>query len=78
MMMTAKSVLYVANVDENDVDGKGPLAMRVRERAKQEIGKALDDVRYIAPLVLRHRLICTGDRTPDRALAEAREHPVVI
>lgn len=35
-MMTAKSVLYVANVDENDVDGKGPLAMRVRERAKQE------------------------------------------
>ncbi len=39
---------------------------------------SLDDVRYIAPYVLRHRLICTGDQTPDRALAEALEHPVVI
>jgi MoxR-like ATPase len=38
----------------------------------------LEDVRYIAPFVLRHRLICTGDQTPDRALAEALEHPVVI
>ena len=39
---------------------------------------SLDDVRYIAPYVLRHRLICTGDQTPDRALAEALEHPVVF
>ena len=35
-MLTAKPVLYVANVDENDVTGQAPLAMRVRERAAKE------------------------------------------
>ena len=36
-LMTAKPILYVANVDENDLHGEGPLATKVRERAK-EIG----------------------------------------
>jgi GTP-binding protein YchF len=36
-LMTAKPILYVANVDENDLHGEGPLATKVRARAK-EIG----------------------------------------
>ncbi len=32
-LMTAKKILYVANVDENDLEGKGPLVMKVREFA---------------------------------------------
>jgi ribosome-binding ATPase YchF (GTP1/OBG family) len=31
-------VLYVANVDENDIHGKGPLVQKVRDRAKVEGG----------------------------------------
>jgi GTP-binding protein YchF len=34
-MMTAKPVLYIANVDENDMTGEGPLVTRVREYAAQ-------------------------------------------
>jgi len=34
-MMTAKPVLYIANVDENDIAGEGPLVTRVREYAAQ-------------------------------------------
>ena len=37
-LMTMKKVLYVANVDENDLEGKSPLAMKLRERAAQEGG----------------------------------------
>jgi ribosome-binding ATPase YchF (GTP1/OBG family) len=37
-LMTGKKVLYVANVDESDPTGKGPLVERVRERAKKEGG----------------------------------------
>jgi ribosome-binding ATPase len=37
-LITAKKVLYVANVDENDIHGEGPLVQKVRERAKQEGG----------------------------------------
>ena len=37
-MITAKRVLYIANVDENDLDGKGPMAMKLRERAAKEGG----------------------------------------
>jgi len=33
-MMTAKPVLYIANVDENDLDGQGPLVQQVREYAR--------------------------------------------
>lgn len=32
-LMTAKPILYVANVDENDLEGKGPLVTAVREYA---------------------------------------------
>ena len=32
-LMTAKPVLYVANVDENDLEGKGPLVQQVRDFA---------------------------------------------
>ena len=32
-LMTAKPILYVANVDENDLTGQRPLAQKVRERA---------------------------------------------
>ena len=32
-LMTAKPVLYVANVDENDLHGQGPLVQQVREFA---------------------------------------------
>src|SRR5204863_4917357 len=37
-MITAKKVLYVANVDEADIHGEGPLVQKVRERAKGEGG----------------------------------------
>jgi ribosome-binding ATPase len=37
-LITAKKVLYVANVDESDVHGKGPLVQKVRERAAAEGG----------------------------------------
>jgi hypothetical protein len=36
--ITAKKVLYIANVHESDVEGKGELVQRVRDRAKQEGG----------------------------------------
>ncbi|MCB9843986.1 MAG: redox-regulated ATPase YchF [Phycisphaeraceae bacterium] len=35
-MLSAKRVLYIANVNEDDALGQGPLAMAVRERAKAE------------------------------------------
>lgn len=37
-LITAKKVLYVANVAEDDLHGEGPLVQKVRERAKQEGG----------------------------------------
>src|SRR3954464_9819168 len=37
-LITAKKVLYVANVDENDLHGEGPLVQKVRQRAKEEGG----------------------------------------
>jgi GTP-binding protein YchF len=37
-LMTAKKVLYVANVDESDPTGKGPLVEKVRARAAKEEG----------------------------------------
>jgi GTP-binding protein YchF len=37
-MITAKKVLYVANVDESDIHGTGPLVQKVRDRAKAEGG----------------------------------------
>ena len=37
-LITAKKVLYVANVDESDLHGKGPVVQKVRDRAEQEGG----------------------------------------
>jgi GTP-binding protein YchF len=37
-LITAKKVLYVANVDESDIHGQGPLVERVRQRAAGESG----------------------------------------
>jgi GTP-binding protein YchF len=37
-LITAKKVLYVANVDEGDLSGQGPLVQKVRDRAKTEGG----------------------------------------
>ena len=37
-LITAKKVLYVANVDENDLHGQSPYVQVVRERAKSEGG----------------------------------------
>jgi len=37
-LITAKPMLYVANVDESDVTGQGPLAMRLREHAERTGG----------------------------------------
>ncbi len=37
-LITAKKVLYVANVDELDIHGRGPLVERVRQRAALEGG----------------------------------------
>lgn len=34
-LMTAKPILYVANVDENDLEGKGKLVQQVRDFAKK-------------------------------------------
>lgn len=35
-LITSKRVLYVMNVDEDDVNGNGPLCQKVREHAKKE------------------------------------------
>jgi GTP-binding protein YchF len=37
-LLTAKPVLYVANVDETDVQGQGPLVKQLRQRAESEGG----------------------------------------
>lgn len=37
-LITAKKVLYVANVDEQDIHGQGPLVQSVRQRAQEEGG----------------------------------------
>ena len=36
--LSAKPVLYVANVDDNDLKGEGPLVQKVRDKAKAEGG----------------------------------------
>ena len=39
--LTAKPVLYVANVDETDLAGEGPLVQPVRDRAEAECGEVV-------------------------------------
>lgn len=43
-MISAKPMLYVANVDDSDPHGQGPLAMKVRAYAKTHGGDAQHDV----------------------------------
>ncbi len=40
-LLTSKLVLYVANVDENDLEGKSELVSRVRARAEEEKGEVV-------------------------------------
>ncbi len=40
-LITAKKVLYVANVDESDPRGEGPLVAKVRERAASEASEVV-------------------------------------
>ncbi|TWT37311.1 Ribosome-binding ATPase YchF [Posidoniimonas corsicana] len=40
-LLTAKRVLYVANVEEDDLEGQGPLVQKVRERAAAEGGEVV-------------------------------------
>ncbi len=40
-LLTAKRVLYVANVEEDDLEGKSELVTRVRDRAKEEGGEVV-------------------------------------
>jgi GTP-binding protein YchF len=40
-LITAKKVLYVANVDESDIHGQGPLVTTLRQRAAQEGGSVV-------------------------------------
>ena len=35
-LLTAKKVMYVMNVDEDDLEGRGPMAMKVREAAERD------------------------------------------
>src|SRR5262249_29427317 len=35
-LLSAKKVLFVANVDDDDLEGNGPLALAVRERARAQ------------------------------------------
>jgi len=37
-LVTSKKVLYVANVDENDLHGEGPMVQKMREHAQKEGG----------------------------------------
>ncbi len=43
-LITAKKVLYVANVSDDDVKGEGPLAMKLREYVKAKGGDPVNDV----------------------------------
>jgi ribosome-binding ATPase len=70
-LLTAKKVLYVANVDENDVEGRGPLAMKIRERAKQEGGDVVPvcakieaELSELAPADRKEMLDAVGLKEP--------------
>ncbi len=40
-LITSRRVLYVANIEEDDLEGKGPLVQKVRERAAAEGGEVV-------------------------------------
>src|SRR2546423_13255213 len=70
-LITAKKVLYVANVDEADIHGEGPLVQKVRERAKVErggvvpvCGKLEAELAELAPADRQEMLESMGLREP--------------
>ena len=70
-LITAKKVLYVANVDENDIKGEGPLVQKVRERARQEgggvvpvCGKLESELAELAPADRKEMLESMGLTEP--------------
>ncbi len=81
-MLTAKRVLYVANVDEGDPLGQGPLAMKVRERATQEgmevvpvCAKIESELSELSPADRQEMLESLGMKEPAlAALARAAYH----
>jgi len=78
-LMTAKKVLYVANVDESDPLGKGPHVMKVRELAAKENGAVVPVCAKLeselAELPAEDRLAMLADygMTEPALLALARE-----
>src|SRR3954471_3533436 len=78
-LITAKKVLYVANVDEADIHGEGPLVQKVRERARLErggvvpvCGKLEAELAELAPEDRQEMLESMGLKEPALA-ALARE-----
>ena len=59
-LMTAKPILYVANVDEDDLEGQGTLVQKVREYASQH---GADVVAVCAKLESELAELDEGDRT---------------
>jgi GTP-binding protein YchF len=70
-LITAKKVMYVANVDEADIHGEGPLVQTVRERAKGEggvvvpvCGKLEAELSELAPADRKEMLESMGLKEP--------------
>ena len=70
-LITGKKVLYVANVDEGDIHGEGPLVQKVRERARQEggsvvpvCGKLEAELAELAPADRKEMLESMGLKEP--------------
>jgi len=70
-LITAKQVLYVANVSEEDPHGKGPLTQKVRDRAKAEggtvvpvCGKLESELSELAPSDRQEMLESLGMKEP--------------
>jgi GTP-binding protein YchF len=70
-LITAKKVLYVANVDESDIHGEGPLVQKVRQRAKTEggavvpvCGKLESELAELAPADRKEMLESMGLHEP--------------
>ncbi|HLL91150.1 MAG TPA: redox-regulated ATPase YchF [Tepidisphaeraceae bacterium] len=78
-LITAKKVLYVANVAEDDIHGAGPLVQRVRDRAKAEggtvvpvCGKLEAELSELDPAD-RHEMLASLDLTEPALATLTRE-----
>jgi ribosome-binding ATPase len=70
-LITAKKVLYVANVDESDITGQGPLVKKVRDRAQREggfvvpvCGKLESELAELPPADRQEMLAAMGLKEP--------------